>query len=153
MCRLWMTCTFFPPSCPCVEEIPKCHQDLIRSKLLFDAWRMLRTLWPQRKWRKNTSQKVWHTSRWSEARWSVRISQRWDYRGWGRDCAAYIVFLHRSNSFARPPSTWWSSRRRAPPPPLRWYFDFTFPFPVYHTLLRSPQAVTCSINSGPLKCY
>lgn len=32
-----------------------------------------------------------------------------------------------------------------------WYFDFSFPFPVYHSLIRSPHAVTCSIQLHLLK--
>lgn len=32
-----------------------------------------------------------------------------------------------------------------------WYFDFTFPFPVYHILIRSPTAVTSSIQLHLLK--
>lgn len=32
-----------------------------------------------------------------------------------------------------------------------WYFDFTFPFPVYHILIRSPHAVTSSIRLHLLK--
>lgn len=36
--------------------------------------------------------------------------------------------------------------RRIPPPRPWWYFDFSFPFPVYHGLIRSPHAVTCSIR-------
>lgn len=32
-----------------------------------------------------------------------------------------------------------------------WYFDFTFPFPVYHILIRSPRAVTHGIQLHLLK--
>lgn len=32
-----------------------------------------------------------------------------------------------------------------------WYFDFTFPFPVYHILIRSPPAVTYCIQLHLLK--
>lgn len=32
-----------------------------------------------------------------------------------------------------------------------WYFDFTFPFPVYHILIRSPPAVTSCIQLHLLK--
>lgn len=35
---------------------------------------------------------------------------------------------------------------------LWWYFDFSFPFPVYHSLIRSPHTVTCSIQLHLLKC-
>lgn len=38
-----------------------------------------------------------------------------------------------------------------PPPSSWWYFDFSFPFPVYHSLIRSPHAVTCSIQFHLLK--
>lgn len=41
--------------------------------------------------------------------------------------------------------------RWIPPPSPWWYFDFSFPFPVYHSLIRSPHAVTCSIQLHLLK--
>lgn len=44
-----------------------------------------------------------------------------------------------------------NSRWILPPSPW-WYFDFSFPFPVYHSLIRSPHAVTCSIQLHLLKC-
>lgn len=41
--------------------------------------------------------------------------------------------------------------KNSPPPSQWWYFDFSFPFPVYHSLIRSPHAVTCSIQLHLLK--
>lgn len=41
--------------------------------------------------------------------------------------------------------------RWVPPPSLWWYFDFSFIFPVYHSLIRSPHAVTYSIQLHLLK--
>lgn len=68
------------------------------------------------------------------------------------NCTAYTVFLQQSNSFlpslADLPEE--NGRRHLPSSPW-WYFDFTFPFPVYHTLIRSPHAVTCSIKLHLLK--
>lgn len=128
MCRFWMMCPLFFPLCPRVEEIPKCHQDLISTKLLFDALWMLRTRWHYRKLRENTSPKVWHSSWWSQACGSVTISQCWDYRGWEPDCAAYIVFPSSEQLvFSPPPSTWWSSWRRGPASPSAMVFWFHFP--------------------------
>lgn len=37
------------------------------------------------------------------------------------------------------------------PPSPRWHFDFSFPFPAYHSLIRSPHAITCNIQLHLLK--
>lgn len=106
-----------------------------------------------------TTQRVWHAARLTEA-WASAADQ-WESFKIMEDeccsvsvsstpnCAAYTVFLRQSNSFLpSPPEE--NGGRHLPPSP-RWYFDFTFPFPVYHTLIRSPHAVTCSIKPHLLK--
>lgn len=65
--------------------------------------------------------------------------------GWWQLCGWHGVFLPSSVCFCPlPPEiglllTQW------------WHFDFTFPFPVYHILIRSPPAVTSSIQLHLLK--
>lgn len=68
------------------------------------------------------------------------------------NCTVYTVFLQQGNSFlpSLPHLPEENGRRHLPSSPW-WYFDFTFPFPVYHTLIRSPHAVTCSIKLHLLK--
>lgn len=75
--------------------------------------------------------------------YSVRASPRLNH-------AAYTVFFQ----FIFFPPVLLTSKRAAEEscPCLWWYFDFSFPFPVYHSLIRSPHAVTCSIQLHLLKC-
>lgn len=65
---------------------------------------------------------------------------------WQRPCHT-IFFRTRQFIFFR----FTGPRKNSPPPSQWWYFDFSFPFPVYHSLIRSPHAVTCSIQLHLLK--
>lgn len=111
-----------------------------------------------------TTQKVWHAARLTVA-WASAVDQRESLSAKIMEdeccsvsvsstpnCTAYTGFLQQSNSFlpSLPDLPEENGRRHLPSSPW-WYFDFTFPFPVYHTLIRSPHAVTCSIKLHLLK--
>lgn len=88
-------------------------------------------------------------------------SESWAYGGWillsecelqTESCCLHCLLpnkaIHFFFSILLAPE---KNSRRFPPPSPWWYFDFSFPFPVYHSLIRSPRAVTCSIQLHLLK--
>ncbi len=157
--------------CLCMGVI-RCHQVLIRSKLLFVIFRILMALSPKttpqlrrrdmpldylslndNSWRSTQweSYEIWAYGEWillsksyrlNHAACTVKLAKTMSYNLLSNKAIHFfppILLAPEMNSrWIQPLSPWW-------------YFDFSFPFPVYHSLIRSPHAVTCSIQLHLLK--
>lgn len=135
---------------------------------------------PPLAWNNSTAQKAWRTTRLAEPERSqpkIDFSENHlrcelmenEYCSASASCSlnhaactvklaktmSYNLLFEQGNSFffSFSPSYWplKKNSRWIPPHSPWWYFDFSFPFPVYHSLIRSPHAVTCSIQLHLLK--